>query len=110
MVIIPFSNKHNYHTDNVFISKNYILFGEKKMPNLHVREVSKIVRDYFDEIKKTKFIFDIRCINYDPQRNAWSVICAIANVFDELPIKYIVWVDDATGDIISVCEYKEELP
>jgi hypothetical protein len=74
------------------------------MPNLTVKEVSKTVREYFDEIKKSKFIFDIVSVKLDEDEDVWDVYCEVSNVFDEGPRFYTVSVDDDTGDIIDVQE------
>ena len=74
------------------------------MPELTAGVALKFVRDYFDAIKKSKFIFDPICVKYNSKEEVWAVSCAIANVFDEIPRRYTVCVDDKTGDIIDVCE------
>ncbi|TET89280.1 MAG: hypothetical protein E3J35_10335 [Methanomassiliicoccales archaeon] len=74
------------------------------MTNLNVKEVSKMVREYFDEIKKSKFIFDVISVEYDDEEDAWTVSCEVANVFDEEPRHYEVKVDDETEEISDVRE------
>jgi hypothetical protein len=74
------------------------------MPNLNVKEVSKMVREYFDEIKKSKFIFDIISVDFDEEGGFWEIVCEIANVFDEEPRQYEVTVDDEDQEITDVRE------
>ncbi len=57
------------------------------MGELTVREVSIIVRKYFDDIKRAKFIFDIVSVELD-DAGEWYVKCEVANVFDEEPRVY----------------------
>ncbi|MCK4366370.1 MAG: hypothetical protein KAW84_00290 [Thermoplasmata archaeon] len=76
------------------------------MPNLTVRKVSTIVRDYFDEVKRSKFIFDVLSVSYD-EGEGWEVLCAVSNVFDEEPRVYSVVVDDESGEIANVSETEE---
>lgn len=71
------------------------------MPNLTVRKVSTIVRDYFDEVKRSKFIFDVRTVSYD--EDEWKVLCEVSNVFDEEPRVYMVIVDES-GEISDLRE------
>lgn len=66
-----------------------------------------IVREYFESIKKIKFIFDVRSVKFDETENNWIIICDIQNVFDEEPISYEILVDDETGDILDVEEIEE---
>jgi len=72
-----------------------------------VKDVSTIVRDYFDSVKKSKFIFDVLDVSYDGGDNKWSVECQVSNVFKESPITYLVSVDDESGEIVEV-EAQEE--
>lgn len=74
------------------------------MPNLNVKEVSKMVREYFDEIKKSKFIFDVISVDFDEDDDFWVVTCEVANVFDEEPRRYEVTVDDKDEEISDVKE------
>jgi hypothetical protein len=74
------------------------------MPNLNVKGVSKMVREYFDEIKKSKFIFDVISVDLDEDDDLWTVICEVANVFDEKPRSYEVTVDDREEEISDVKE------
>lgn len=74
------------------------------MSNLSVKKVSKIVRDYFDDIKKSKFIFDVISVEFDEGEDEWVMECEIANVFDEEPRQYKVTVDDDSGEIVDVYE------
>ncbi|UCE36975.1 MAG: hypothetical protein JSW00_16005 [Thermoplasmata archaeon] len=76
------------------------------MSNLTVKEVSKIVREYFDDIKKSKFIFDVISITFDEDEEEWDMECEISNVFDEEPRHYRVTVDDGSGEIQDVSEGK----
>ena len=71
------------------------------MPNLTVKKVSTIVRDYFDEVKRSKFIFDVRTVSYD--EDEWKVLCEVSNVFDEEPRVYRVIVDES-GEISDLRE------
>ncbi len=70
------------------------------MAELTVRKVSAIVRDYFDEVKKSRFIFDIRSVSRD---GAWEVLCEVSNSYDERPRVYRVTVDDS-GEISDLRE------
>jgi len=74
------------------------------MSNLTVKEVSKIIREYFDDIKKSKFIFDVIRITFDEDKEEWEMECEVSNVFDEEPRNYRVTVDDDTGEILDVSE------
>jgi len=74
------------------------------MPNLSVRKVSSIVREYFDDIKKSKFIFDPIRVEFDDDDEEWQMECEISNVFDEEPRRYSVIVDDDSGEILDVSE------
>ena len=76
------------------------------MPNLTVKKASTIVRDYFDEVKRSKFIFDVLSVSYD-EDEGWEVLCAVSNVFDEEPRVYSVTVDDESGEIADVSETEE---
>ncbi len=69
-------------------------------PDLTVRKVSAIVRDYFDEVKRSRFIFDIRSVSRD---GAWEVLCEVSNSFDERPRVYRVIVDEC-GEISDLRE------
>ncbi len=77
------------------------------MPKRTVKEVSTIVRDYFDSVKKSKFIFDVLEVAFDVDEDEWSVQCQVSNVFKESPISYLVSVDDESGEILEV-EAQEE--
>ncbi len=81
--------------------------GESLMPKRTVKDVSTIVRDYFDSVKKSKFIFDVLDVSYDEGDDEWSVECQVSNVFKESPITYLVSVDDESGEIVEV-EAQEE--
>ncbi len=72
---------------------------------MDAREATQVVRDYFDSIKKIKYIFDVRDVKFDEEEQRWVVTCDVQNVFDEEPISYEVGVDDETGDI----DYVEEI-
>lgn len=74
------------------------------MPNLNAREVSKMVREYFDEIKRIKFIFDVISVDFSEDDGIWVVSCEVANVFDEEPRQYEVTVDDQEEEISDVKE------
>lgn len=74
---------------------------------MDAREATKIVREYFESIKKIKFIFDVRSVKFDETENEWIITCEIQNVFDEEPISYEILVDDETGDILDVEEIEE---
>ena len=74
------------------------------MPERTVKGVSLIVRDYFDEIKRTKFIFDITKVEMETG-DEWTVHCEVTNVFDEEPHRYVVRVEDETGEITDVSEF-----
>jgi len=72
---------------------------------MDAREAIKVVRDYFDSIKKIKFIFDVRDAKFNDKDYMWIITCDVQNLFEEEPISYEVGVDDETGDI----EYVEEI-
>ncbi len=72
--------------------------------NLTVLQVSKIVREYFDEIKKSKFIFDVVSVGFDDDEDTWEISCEVSNAFDEEPRHYRVAVTDESGDICLVQE------
>ncbi len=74
---------------------------------MDAREATKVVREYFDSIKKIKYIFDVRDVNFDEEDQIWVVTCDVQNVFDEKPISYEVGVDDETGDINYVEEIEQ---
>lgn len=74
---------------------------------MDARKATKIVREYFESIKKIKFIFDVRSVKFDETENEWIITCEIQNVFDEEPISYEILVDDETGDILDVEEIEE---
>ena len=78
------------------------------MPKMTVRNVSMMVRDYFDEIKKTKFIFDIISVDFNGDEEEWRVWCEVSNVFDEEARCYLVIVDDTSDKIVDISEQKIE--
>ena len=82
------------------------LLAQRTMSELTVREVLIIVWKYFDDIKRAKFIFDIVSVELD-DNGEWHVKCEVANVFDEEPHVYEVYVDDETGEITDVAEVSE---
>ncbi|MBU4221060.1 MAG: hypothetical protein KKA10_05455 [Euryarchaeota archaeon] len=71
---------------------------------MDAKEATKAVREYFESIKKIKFIFDVRNVRYDEEDDAWIVECEVQNVFDEEPISYEIGVSDETGEILYVEE------
>ena len=72
------------------------------MPKRTVKEVSTTVRDYFDSVKKSRFIFDVLDVAFDEKVDTWTVECAVSNMFEEEPIMYSVTLDDDTGEITDV--------
>lgn len=76
------------------------------MPNLTVKKVSTIVRDYFDEVKRSKFIFDVLSVSRD---EGWEVLCEVSNVFDEEPRICRVIVDES-GEISDLRETEPTEP
>jgi len=78
------------------------------MPEHTLREISKIVREYFDEIKKTKYAFDVVSINYDDDDESWIMVCEVTNFFDEAAREYVIIIDDETGEIQDVSEVEGE--
>ena len=78
------------------------------MSKSNVNDVSRIVRNYFDEIKQIKYFFEVISVNYDEDDEAWEVVCSIQNLFQEDPREYIVHVDDGTGDILDVEQTEED--
>lgn len=79
-----------------------------EIPKLTVAKVSTIVRDYFDAVKKSKFIFDVVAVEYSEEGEEWEVLCEVSNVFDEEPRVYSVLVDDESGEITNVSEPDED--
>ncbi len=76
---------------------------------MDAREATKIVRDYFDSIKKIKFLFEVSNVEKKSELLygfIWVIKCEIQNVFEEEPISYEVGVLDLTGEIIYVKEIK----
>ncbi|MDP3104669.1 MAG: hypothetical protein Q8M95_08680 [Candidatus Methanoperedens sp.] len=74
---------------------------------MDAKEATKAVREYFESIKKIKFIFDVRNVRYDDEDDAWTVECEVQNVFDEEPISYEIGVSDETGEILYVEEIED---
>jgi len=74
---------------------------------MDAKEATKAVREYFESIKKIKFIFDVRNVRYDEEDDAWIVECEVQNVFDEEPISYEIGVSDETGEILYVEEIED---
>ncbi len=74
------------------------------MPELDARKATTIIREYFDEIKKVKFLFDVQNVHFDEDEKRWIVNCQIQNLFEEEPLVYQINVDDETGDIVYVKE------
>lgn len=79
------------------------------MPEHTVREVSKTVREYFDEINKSKFIFDVVSVEFNKEEELWEISCEVSNVFDEEPRSYTITVDEESGGILDVHEEEEEV-
>jgi hypothetical protein len=71
---------------------------------MDAREATKVVREYFESIKKIKFIFDVRNVSYNKSEERWIVECDVQNLFDEEPISYEIVVDE-NGEI----DYVEEI-
>jgi len=74
---------------------------------MDAKEATKAVRDYFESIKKIKFIFDVRNVSYDEEEDEWIVECDVQNLFDEEPISYEIGVSDETGEILYVEEIED---
>lgn len=74
---------------------------------MDAKEATKAVREYFESIKKIKFIFDVRNVRYDDEDDAWTVECDVQNVFDEEPISYEIGVSNETAEILYVEEIEE---
>lgn len=62
------------------------------------------VREYFENIKKIKFFFEVKNVKLDESNKKWIVICVIQNVFEDIPHSFKVGVDNKTGDILYVTE------
>lgn len=75
---------------------------------MDAKEATKAVREYFESIKKIKFIFDVRNVRYYEEDDAWIVECEVHNVFDEEPISYEIGVSDETGEILYVEEIEDQ--
>ncbi len=71
---------------------------------MDAKEATMVVREYFESIKKIKFIFDVRNVELEASTNVWIITCEVQNVFDEEPISYEVGVENETGDILYVEE------
>ncbi len=74
---------------------------------MDAKEATKVVREYFESIKKIKFIFDVRNVSYDEEEDEWIVECDVQNVFDEEPISYEIGVSNETGEILYVEEIED---
>ncbi len=74
---------------------------------MDAKEATRAVREYFESIKKIKFIFDVRNVCYDEKEENWIVECDVQNVFDEEPISYEIGVSDETGEILYVEEIED---
>jgi hypothetical protein len=85
----------------------FISHGERDMPKRTVKEVSTIVRDYFDSVRTSKFTFDVLDVAYDEKDDQWSVECQLSKVSKESPIRYLVTVDDESGEILEVKAQEE---
>ncbi|MDD5614648.1 MAG: hypothetical protein PHH85_00435 [Candidatus Methanoperedens sp.] len=70
-------------------------------------EATMAVREYFESIKKIKFIFDVRNVRYEEEEEEWIVDCDVQNVFDEEPISYQIGVSNETGEILYVEEIED---
>lgn len=71
-------------------------------------EATMAVREYFERIKKIKFIFDVRNVKYEEEEeDEWIVECEVQNVFDEEPISYEIGVSNETGEIRYVEEIED---
>lgn len=75
---------------------------------MDAREATKVVREYFDSIKKIKFLFDVRNVSYNESEQMWIVECDVQNLFDEEPISYLIGVDEK-GEINYVEEIEDEM-
>ncbi|MDO9098953.1 MAG: hypothetical protein Q7U60_12640 [Candidatus Methanoperedens sp.] len=76
---------------------------------MDAKEATRVVRDYFDSIKKIKFMFEVRNVEKKSELledDIWVIKCDIQNVFEEEQISYEVGVVDKTGDILYVKEIK----
>ena len=74
---------------------------------MDAKEATKVVREYFESIKKIKFIFDVRNVRYDEEEDEWIIECDVQNVFDEEPISYEIGVSNETGEILYVEEIED---
>lgn len=76
---------------------------------MDAKEATRVVREYFESIKKIKFMFEVRNVEKKSElfeEDIWVIKCIIQNVFEEEPISYEVGVVDKTGDILYVKEIK----
>ena len=71
------------------------------MSNLDAEKATKIVRKYFDSVKKIAYLFEPIAATLRKD-GIWVVECEIQNIFDKKPKKYNVLVDDETGNILEV--------
>ena len=71
------------------------------MQKQNVQKITNIVRKYFDDIKKIKYLFEVEDVSFNDQDNVWYVHCSIQNLFEKENIEYVVKVSD-DGDILNV--------
>ena len=76
------------------------------MPEHDAKEITLIVRKYFEDIKKSKFFFDV--INVTFYRKKWTVECEITNAFADSTRQYTITVEDDSGEILDVSEIDEK--
>lgn len=72
-------------------------------------EATMAVREYFESIKKIKFIFEVRNVTYENEEDEdeWIVECDIQNLFDDETISYKIGVSNETGEILYVEEIED---
>ena len=75
------------------------------MPNLTIRRVCTIVREFLDEIKKAQFAFDVAAV--DCIDGEWEVECDIQNYPNEDAVGYLIRVDDNSGEIVYLTRQED---
>lgn len=74
---------------------------------MDAKEVTKLVLDYFQNIKQVRFSFDVKEVEKKSgifDDDTWIITCNILNLFDTIPKTFEVGVNDATGDFIYIKE------
>ena len=70
------------------------------MPNLTIRRICVLVREFFEEHKKTDFFYDI--VNVDLIDGEWEVECLVSNEPSNDGNEYLIRMLDSTGEITHI--------